>query len=722
MEIRQSAFDSIQIELEEFSFFLRYNFYLDGEERIPESIMLRDNYSTAYFLNATVRDFLVVEETSLAVERTWSIQPKGGIGLCFRLDFPELAPEAAVLPGFTPPGRPGRQPFTLLGSRLACPSSLFLLRNRRALFLFADLPESPEDQGGIGLESLTSEDGPLLRVEFHFPARESPVTVTGPRPTDTAPPTLFSYPSAGDFRRSLRLNLVSAPAEGIRTTAMEAALQRFEKAFPVVPVDANPPARRPADDGHPGTGGSRHGGRQKAGAGREAAGGRLHPVDRALAGILQGEARQWYLLAEGGIRGVRVTAGSRTLSSYAGAALALLLLKLTPAAEEAEEAAAVRGASEGIGPVETALRLADFTLKGQHPAGPFFETYDLRRREWVGLRGTSHLVGLEQAASIAHLLFLIAAELERLGRPGLKYRLAARRLPDAFLEPRGELKEAGGVIDLRTMGCAEGGLGALELVEPLLDLHRLEGGELHRKALDALAGRYFPASLHPLHLPASREGREPDAKAALLLLRAGLTLREAGVQVPNLDALPELLFPWIYLNRDGGRLTAGRRSALLGADRRGGAGAVEGGGRRHSGGGAARSPGAEEFDPVGGLLDSTRRNRLLFQGYELSYLLWRAGRSDSFLLHHPVEDLIRLLTRFTAQVPLGTAWYAHSPWGGDPWGRGSRGKLRGDWPRFGPVDSRRLAREALFLLRLREEFPEALSSVVLPRGAAAEPG
>jgi hypothetical protein len=688
MEIRQSTFDSIQILLEEFSLYLRYSFYLDGEERHPESIMLRENYVTAFFLNATIRDFLVVEETSLAIDRSWSIPPKGEIGLCFRLDFPDPPPEAGppdparpglpppgptgcgdalpgfILPGLIPPGGRKRaagaapRSFMLLGSRLSYPCAAFLHRRNQALLLFTDLPRRPEEQGSIGLERIQPEDGPLVRLEIHFPPREHPVTITGPKPEDEAAPIRSSFHSPGEFRHSLRLNLISAPVADIRRMGFEAVLHRSENRFPVVPVDPNPGLLQwaaPAGPGSP----------PAADAGRA---GRFRPLDRLLAdGVLRGCLGR-HLTAAGGVHGVRITAGSRALSSSAGAAIALALLKLTPPA-------AVEDLDAGLPPpVETALRLADFCLKGQHPSGLFFETFDLKRRQWVGLRGRPNLLSMEHAASIACLLLQVAGELDRLELPGLKYRLAAHKLVDAFVEPGGSLKEIGGVIDLASLQPAEGGLGGLELIEPLILLHRADGGGPYGKALAAARKRWFSQEIDPLALPASRQGREPDAKAALLLLRAALALQAEGLTVAGLDRYPQLLYPWIYLNRDSGR---------------------------------------DGFDPVGGILDSLRRNRLLFQGYEAAFLLWQASRLAEFELHYDAEDLVRLLTRFTAQAALGTAWYSHAPWG-------VRGKLRGGWPRFGPQDTRRLAREVLFLIRLKEEYPEILSAVVLPNVAAAD--
>ena len=401
-------------------------------------------------------------------------------------------------------------------------------------------------------------------------------------------------------------------------------------------------------------------------------------MERTLSELLLQETLPNLLHAEGGVCGIRVTAEAHSLSSSAGAMLALALLKLT------------REAAPGSEPAETALRLADFCLKGQHPGGLFFETFDLKGRDWVGLRGSENLIDLPASAAVAGALLRAADELERLGLPGGKYRTAGRRALAAFVDPRGALKEAGGVMDLRAGAPAEGGLGALELAEPLLHLHRREGGTAWRKALAALARAHFPAGLQPLQLPAFRAGREPDSRAALLLLRTSLALREAGFATPGAASLPELLYPWVYLNRDGGA-------------------------------------GPDGFDPVGGLLDSSRRSRLLFQGYEAAFLFWMtardaadsAGRADA-------EELVRLLTRFTAQAPLGTAWYAHAPWGAlagrqasrrQPEGKGEAGR-----PRFGPVDGRRLAREALHLLRIREECPQLLSAVVLPAAGPRRAG
>ena len=109
-----------------------------------------------------------------------------------------------------------------------------------------------------------------------------------------------------------------------------------------------------------------------------------------------------HLWQEGGVTGVTEVTGGSLISSAAGLGAAVAGAGCSP-----------RTARLG----ELALRLADFSLKGQLPTGFFFENYRGASGAWQGVRGEASrtLLSVSQSSRIAELLLDLAADLAAAG-------------------------------------------------------------------------------------------------------------------------------------------------------------------------------------------------------------------------------------------------------------------------------------------------------------------
>ena len=125
---------------------------------------------------------------------------------------------------------------------------------------------------------------------------------------------------------------------------------------------------------------------------------------------------------------------------------------------------------------ELALRLADFSLKGQLPSGFFYESYHLETGRWRGVRGPppETLLSVGQSAQIAELLLILSEDLQRDGLPHEKYYLAGLRFADFFIDEKAKLCIPGGLHparERRAVPAATEGLGGMELFFPLARIH-----------------------------------------------------------------------------------------------------------------------------------------------------------------------------------------------------------------------------------------------------------
>jgi len=332
---------------------------------------------------------------------------------------------------------------------------------------------------------------------------------------------------------------------------------------------------------------------------------------------------------------------------------------------------------------ELALRLADTCLKGQHPTGLFYETYHAERGAWQGVPGHPErpVIGIAAASCIADRLLALADELGEAGLPNAKYRLAGTRFVDFFLDEQGRFQQPGALHLPGVREPLEPGLAGLQMCFPLARVFAHTGRDRYHKALDALAHSLAALPWGTSWLPSSRHGRDPDSSAALLcgricLLLAQLagaattrakgasrgrrTARVASGPVDIRDAASVLL-PWVYANP-----------------------------RPPAGGGA----------PMGGIVDSFHRQRLVGAGAEAAFVLaGLASLAPDARARKTLEGFSRLCLDFSDALPLGTAYLAHVR---PPAAGGSRlADRRSRTPAtVGPVDARRLVAEARYRLAI----------------------
>jgi hypothetical protein len=352
-----------------------------------------------------------------------------------------------------------------------------------------------------------------------------------------------------------------------------------------------------------------------------------------------------------------VGSGSDTLSASAGAEIAVLLCRLAP-----RDAALL----------ETAQRLADFALGGQHPAGLFYGRYSLRERSWMGLRDAipgrgsePPALSVEESSRIAFSLFDLEELLTALGVESSRYGLAARRMVDACFDSRGHFSPPGATMAPDFSATTEEGIGAVRFLHPLLKVMDRDRRERYRKAASLMVAKWLDVQVTPLDLPASRDGREPDSRAALLVLEAALEAKSRKLPVKGAATLAGLLLPWLYL----------------------GGGPISG---------------------AGALADSLVRARWKPRPAQIAYICERVAplvKGGTRELFHQIAVLARAAA---GSLPLGCSYVARARWDG----AGARGgkRARGRDTRevvdgfvIGPVDARDFAVELGYAVRLEEE-------------------
>jgi len=233
-------------------------------------------------------------------------------------------------------------------------------------------------------------------------------------------------------------------------------------------------------------------------------------------------------------------------------------------------------------------------------------------------------------AAVASSLLDLVSPLRRRGLPYARYLHAAERAAGALNAP----------------GAPESAW--LVLPAPLASLFLLTGKDLYKKALAAIKETYFAEGSPPgAGLAASR------VHDVLLAARAVGELGELGFAVKGLDACFNALLPWIYLNHTPGL--------------------------------------PDSADTAGGLLEELGANRLLFRGFELSYLLGRLNALGGYRPLATLKDLLPRILAFTLRQPAGTSHLSLS----EP-------------ATAGTLDAGVLVRELDFRTRLVVELPELL--------------
>ncbi len=339
MTVSQRDARSVRVEHDGLVFSLAYRLWWEGRERTPESIAVDGARVTAFFLSASIRDTVSTDAHGVLVRREWSVKSPGRVRLAVDLHLDPTGPVSYILPGVALGSTPPAEGVSAGGARTAWPSAAFIGIGGRGTVGFA-LDEGP-CAAGVSIAPVSQDDVPPDEREEGPVPLSLALTLPGAEGTGDASggaPGFIESPGTLDAARTFRL--VSAPVRRAWLRGASAVLA--------------------AIGGGSGRAKTEPSARTTETTVREA-------VRRAVEGGLA-----THLLEKGGVAGLRVEPGSPLLSASAGAGMAVLLLELYPS-----------------DPVRTelALRLADFSLKGQHPSGLFYETYHAGRGAWQGVPG-----------------------------------------------------------------------------------------------------------------------------------------------------------------------------------------------------------------------------------------------------------------------------------------------------------------------------------------------
>jgi hypothetical protein len=619
------------------AFRVPYRFYWNGHERPAESIVLtagkgdaRSPYEVrAFFLFGEIRDRIHMDAFGITLRRSWSVKSTGAVRLSIDIQFDDPSLVSGLFPGVG--AFHGMPPETLsfLGEKTSYPASLFIAMGKNGVLLFSRTADCGAQPSAVGCARAEGEDEPPgLHVEIRFPGAEAPAARTGPRPDHTETPVEAVIESRGNLEMSHELFIACSTREEIQVCGASAVVERLMAA----------PEKRASPE--------------------------LPPLFvQAIHGILR-----THLVEKGGVAGMRELHGGPWISSAAGLGLATCMRRLFPSDDRLQE---------------LALRLADFSLKGQLPSGFFYESYHLETGRWRGVRGTTEetLLSVGQSARIAELLLILSEDLQRDGLPHEKYYLAGLRFVDFFFDEKAKLCIPGGLHparERRPVKTSAEALAGMEIFFPLARIHARTGKDRYKKALDLMVRRFSALAWDPFDPPQSRDGRGPDAAGAMLAVRLFVEMRGLGyrpVEPPTSGAaaakaraaesvrlFASMLLPWLRLH------PAGADAAMGGC-----------------------------------LVDSFARQRLIFAGHQAALLLAQLGD-----LAEPPE-LRQLFQAFARQclgsarlAPLGTSFFQHTRWDAAGKADGAKGKT-------GPVDSRRLAAEIFAGMEIAENHPKLMA-------------
>ena len=624
-------------------FHLPYRFHWDGNDREPVSVVLETTSSgartssevKAFFLFGMVSDKITTDARGITIARTWKVETPGAVKLLIDIDFETSANPSLLFPGVHADQGFPEAPVSFLGEKTSYPAAVIAGLGSRAVLVFSRSSRLDGVPASIGIRRREVEDEPdRLRVEVRFPGAEEPRSRVGPKPghvEETAEPVIDS---PGSLERHHELYLSLAGRDDIMSEAPAVVLEKIG-ARPV-PGSASS-SQVDLDD--------------------------LRGAASALVST--------HLVEKDGVTGFREIPGSPWLSSMAGACMAVSLRRLFPRDDRMRE---------------IALRLADFSLKGQLPSGMFYESYLLGPGQWRGIKGVTDrtVFSVAQSARIADFLLMLAEDCAGEGSPFQKYFLAGQRFVDFFIDEKARLALPEGLLvpgeplpfgeadrqesrASRPVLRAPGDIGGWELFFPLARVRKRTGRDRYKKALNVISRKFSTVLWDPFHPPASRPGRGADSEASLLAVRLFLEMRALGYRPAEQPAgsasaararaaestrlFASLLLPWIRLHQDG------------------------------------RDPAQPSRD--GALSDGFARQRLLFAGYETACLLLRLrDLGGSRQLGSLLKSIAMLCIASAREAVPGTAFLQHTRWDID--GKPETGKGR-----WGPVDSRRLAREIL---------------------------
>ena len=669
MKITQPDSRTIKVVTESGTgFFLPYRFSWNGHDREPASVVLETDgagpKTTAtvkvFFLFGMVEDRIRADAAGVIITRSWNVMTPGSVKILMDVEFDLPDNTVCLFPGVAVgKGLPSR-PVSFLAERTSYPGAIIVGLGADAAVVFSRSDRSQDDPGGIGVGRVErEEESPRLRIEVRFPGVEEPVQRTGPRPEHKGRPQDPVIQCDGTLTRSHELYLAFSARKDILAAAPAVVLKRLSV-----------PARQTGTKG-----------------GADPAG--LSAAARQLLST--------HLVEDGGVTALRETQDSPWLSSQAGVALAVSLKRLFP-----------RDAELG----ETALRLADFSLRGQLVSGLFYEGCHRDDREWRGVKGRPgrSALSIPQSARIADLLLLLAEVLRAQGLPFEKYFLAGQRFVDVFVDDKGKCALPGDLWPPR--GRQDQDWVGWSILFPVARVLDRLGKDRYKKALAVIAARFAASPWDIFSPPSSRLGRDCDSAASLLAVRMFLELRSRGFRPgeqpgstasarskseESVKLFASLLLPWIRIHGD--------------------AGPAQDAGPAGDGQPAPDAAPAQDRGPRldGALVDSFVRQRLVFAGNETAFLLRQlAALAGPGTLKGLLSALAGLCRSSVSDFPQGTAFYQHTQW--DPEGREpSVGKTSAG--KTGPVDSRRLANEILYGVLGADRPRAARSSAQSGRGA-----
>ena len=380
------------------TFHLPYRLYWDGHDREPVSVALETTSSggrtssevKAFFLFGMVSDRITTDARGITIARSWKVETPGAVRLMIDIDF-----ETPAAPSLLFPGAHACQGFpetavSFLGEKTSYPAAVIACLGQRAVLVFSGSSRLDGEQASIGIRRREVEDEPdLLRIEVRFPGVEEPLSRVGPKPghvEETVEPVIHS---TGSLERHHELYLAMADRHDIMSAAPAAVLEKI----------GTRSAPRPASSSQIG----------------------LEELRGAADALVS-----THLVEQDGVTGFREVPGSPWLSSAAGACMAVSLRRLFPRDERMRE---------------LALRLVDFSLKGQLPSGMFYENYLLEPGRWRGIKGeTARTVfSVAHSARIADCLLMLAEDCAGEGSPFQKYFLAGQRFVDFFIDEKARL-------------------------------------------------------------------------------------------------------------------------------------------------------------------------------------------------------------------------------------------------------------------------------------------
>jgi hypothetical protein len=440
MRITQADFRTIQIEKLSLSFHMRYSLYQNGEMRYPESITCRGDTVVAYFLTSTIRDFIAETADGLNIERHWNIIPEGSFGLSFCLELPTDSEAAYLFPGVAV-GQPVPQSIERYGGEETCyANGLVLFGKTDSVLIFSDPAAAPDETGSIEIQRLQYDEKiDRARIELRVPSAGEPLQQEKRRGRQTRQ----FFRSNGHFEYNLRLNIVTAPPDQIHRRSIGAVLDRNTS-------NLHSPPRLFSASNH---------------------GGLSDQIGKCL---------EMFLLQRESVCGLLETKGANKVSSLAGCTLALLQLTVLPEDRDA---------------VELSMRLADFSLKGQHPRGLFYPHYWTDRQTWLPPEPTI-TVSIHQSAAIALMLLQIAAVLESKDLPASAYLHAVTHMADSILQANQDLEDMADLLHPDSLlpagprGDGAGGNSA-RIVELFLELYNLTRKDRYRKAVRSFKSSHF---------------------------------------------------------------------------------------------------------------------------------------------------------------------------------------------------------------------------------------